>query len=268
MKKAFILFLMGVMPLLILGQKVNNKSSKGNSEQPSSGTIVADPEKSSYEGSKKTVGGLDEGLYRAILANALKYNDLPTALSATHALLVLAPSAGLKDTLAVLYFEGKMFLQAIAVSSEILKDNPEHRGMLEVLCISQQSIGLIKEALDNYEKLYKITKSLSHLYQIATLQYALKRYGECEMSIAQIVNDANSEKEKVNVIVSNQGSQDVVIKSAALNILGVIAMEQNQNDKAKKFFEESLKFDNAFILPKANLEILANRNKPKETPKK
>ncbi|GIV43477.1 MAG: hypothetical protein KatS3mg035_0600 [Bacteroidia bacterium] len=110
----------------------------------------------------------------------------------------------------------------------------------------------------------KKTKSLFHAYQIANLQFILKRFGECEATLAEILKDPQAEQEKVNVIIANQGQQQVIIKAACLNMAGVIYMEQNQDDKAKKFFEEALKVDKDFSLPKGNLEYLANKNKPKK----
>jgi tetratricopeptide (TPR) repeat protein len=200
-----------------------------------------------------------------MLNNSLKYNDISTAIIACHYLLAINPqSVGLKDTLAMLYFESRSFVQTIMLAGEILQANPDNDKILEIQAIAQQNLGLIKESLETYEKLYRKSKSLLHLYQIATLQFTLKRYGECETTIVEILRDPKSEQEKVNVIIGNQGQQEVILKAAALNMAGVVYMEQKQDDKAKKFFEEASKIDKDFLLPKGNLEFLANKNKPKK----
>ena len=66
------------------------------------------------------------------------------------------------------------------------------------MAVSKQNLGLIKEALADYEKLYAAEKSVYHLYQMSTLQYQLKRYGECVVSLDQILASADAEKQKVN----------------------------------------------------------------------
>jgi hypothetical protein len=59
--------------------------------------------------------------------------------------------------------------------------------MLEMAAISKQSLGALKESLADYESLYKQKPDLYSLYQIATLQYQLKRYGESVISCDQII---------------------------------------------------------------------------------
>lgn len=258
MKKIYLLILVTIS-LNLFAQKKNEKKI----EEPSSNSSVTNTQEVTQKTPK------EEGIYRTVLTNSLKYNDVSTAILACHYLLAINPqNTALKDTLAMLYFESRSFLQTIMLAGEILQSNPENSKMLEIQAIAQQNLGLIKEALETYEKLYKKTNSLLHAYQIATLQFALKRYGECEATLAQIIQNSNSEKEKVNVIIGNQGQQEVLIKAACLNMAGVIYMEQNQDDKAKKLFEEALKIDKDFLLPKGNLDFIANKNKPKETPKK
>ncbi|GIV43476.1 MAG: hypothetical protein KatS3mg035_0599 [Bacteroidia bacterium] len=101
----------------------------------------------------------EEGIYRTILSNSLKYNDVSTAILACHYLLAINPqNNALKDTLAMLYFESRSFLQSIMLAGEILQSNPDNVKMLEVQAIAQQNLGLIKESLDSYEKLYKKNK--------------------------------------------------------------------------------------------------------------
>ncbi len=255
MKKIYLLILILLGSSIVNAQKKGDKKNDETTSNTNSTTI--------QEVTKKT--GNDEGIYRTILYNSLKYNDVSTAINACHYLLAINPkSTTLKDTLAMLYFESRSFLQTIMIAGEILQTDPDNTKMLEIQAIAQQNLGLVKEALDTYEKLYKKTKSLLHAYQIATLQFSLKRYGECEATLAEILKDPKSEQEKVNVIIGNQGQQEVILKAASLNMAGVIYMEQNQDDKAKKLFEEASKVDKDFLLPKGNLEYLANKNKPKK----
>jgi len=251
MKKIYLLI------LVFIGFSLN--AQKKNEKKTEETTQVT----TQQEVSKKI--GNEELNFRTMLNNSLKYNDISTAIIACHYLLAINPqSVGLKDTLAMLYFESRSFVQTIMLAGEILQANPDNDKILEIQAIAQQNLGLIKESLETYEKLYRKSKSLLHLYQIATLQFTLKRYGECEATIVEILRDPKSEQEKVNVIIGNQGQQEVILKAAALNMAGVVYMEQKQDDKAKKFFEEASKIDKDFLLPKGNLEFLANKNKPKK----
>lgn len=245
--------------LILLLLSAHLHAQKKNEKKPDETSTVA----STQEATKKT--GNEEAIYRTILGNSLKYNDVSTAILACHYLLAVNPQSNtLKDTLAMLYFESRSFLQSIMLAGEILQSNPDNIKMLEIQAVAQQNLGLIKEALDSYEKLRAKTKSLLHAYQVANLQFALKRLGECEATLSEILGDPRSEQEKVNVIIGNQGQQQVILKAACLNMAGVIYMEQNQDDKAKKFFEEALKVDKDFVLPKGNMEYMANKNKPKK----
>ncbi len=258
MKKIYFL----IFVLISMNLQAQKKNEKKPDETSSNSNIT-----SNQEVSKKT--GNDEGIYRTILNNSLKYNDVSTAILACHYLMAVNPqNTSLKDTLAMLYFESRSFLQTIMIAGEMLQSNPDNIKMLEIQAIAQQNLGLVKEALETYEKLQKKTNSLLHSYQIATLQFALKRFGECESTLSEILRDPKSEQEKVNVIIGNQGQQEVILKAACLNMAGVIYMEQNQDDKAKKLFEEASKIDKDFLLPKGNLEYIANKNKPKDSPKK
>ncbi len=254
MKKIYLL----IFVLLSMNLQAQKKNEKKPEETTSSSNIS-----STQEVTKKI--GNDEGIYRTVLNNSLKYNDVSTAILACHYILAVNPqNTALKDTLAMLYFESRSFLQTIMIAAEILQSSPDNTRMLEIQAIAQQNLGLIKESLETYEKLQKKTKSLLHSYQIATLQFALKRFGECEATLSEILRDPKSEQEKVNVIIGNQGQQEVILKAACLNMAGVIFMEQNQEDKAKKLFDEALKIDKDFLLPKGNLEYIANKNKPKK----
>jgi tetratricopeptide (TPR) repeat protein len=196
--------------------------------------------------------------------NALKNYDLQAATIALYNMIALKPErADLNDSLALLYFAGERYAQACLVGEQILKANPNRSDILELVAVSKQNLGMIKEALSDYEKLFAIEKSLYYLYQVATLQYQLKRYGECIASLDQIIANPESSKQKVNIVVQG-GSQDVLMSAAALNVKGICAMELNQEDAARDFFNKALALSPEFVLAKGNLDAL---NKKKEQDK-
>lgn len=190
---------------------------------------------------------------------ALKNYDLQAATITVYNMMALKPDrADLNDSLALLYFAGERYAQAYIIGEEILKANPNRKDMLELVAVSKQNLGLTKEALADYEKLYSADKGIYYLYQIATLQYQLKRYGECVASLDQIINNPESAQQKVNIMLQG-GSQDVPMKAAAYNVKGICALEMNQEDAAKDNFNKALELAPDFVLPKGNLEMIAKQ---------
>lgn len=197
-----------------------------------------------------------------VYGTALKYYDLNVAISALYNAMALKPDRkDLRDSLALLYFAGERFGQAYTLGEEILKENPKRNDILEMVAVSKQSLGLAKEALADYEKLFAAEpKQIFYQYQIATLQYQLKRYGECVASLDQIIGNEGSAKQNVNIRNSNNTSQSVPMKAAALNVKGIVASDLNQDTNAKDFFNQALQLFPDFALAKANLAALAQKD--------
>jgi tetratricopeptide (TPR) repeat protein len=192
---------------------------------------------------------------------ALKNYDLQAATIALYNMLALKPErTDMKDSLALLYFAGERYAQASLVGEEIVKADPKRKDMLELVAVSKQNLGMIKESLAHYETLYAGEKSIYYLYQIATLQYQLKRYGECVASLDQIIANPESEKQKVTIRVQS-GGQEVPMKAAALNVKGICALELNQQEAARDNFAKALQIFPDFALAKGNLDSL-NKKEP------
>jgi tetratricopeptide (TPR) repeat protein len=160
----------------------------------------------------------------------------------------------LTDSLAYVYFAGERYPQAYLVGESILAKDPSRKDILEMVAVSKQSLGMLKESLADYEKLYAADKSVYFLYQIATLQYQLKRYGECVASLDQIIANPDAAKQNVN-IQTQGGSQSVVMKAAALNVKGICALELNQNQAALDNFNKALEIAPDFALANGNKEM-------------
>ena len=198
---------------------------------------------------------------------SIKYNDFAVARNALYSMIALRPDRlGLKDTLAYLYFNSNNYLQVILLGNEILETNPARSEILELVAVSEQNLGLQKNALESFEKLYALTKDVYHKYNIASLQYMLKRYGECSESLNSILSSTDSLGDVT--ISNNQGeSQKVPLKAAAFNMRGVIALEINQIDVARQNFQKALELFPEFTLAKGNLEM-ANGKENEAPPQK
>ncbi|HLP50480.1 MAG TPA: hypothetical protein VK154_06315 [Chitinophagales bacterium] len=198
-----------------------------------------------------------------VYKTALKNYDLQAATIALYNMQALKPErTDLNDSLALLYFAGERFAQSYLIGEEIVKADPKRNDMLELVAVSKQNLGLVKEALTDYEKLYAADKSVFYLYQMATLQYQLKRYGECVASLDQIIANPDADKQKVNIRVQG-GGQEVPMKAAAFNVKGICAMELNQEEAAKQNFTKAIEIFPDFALAKGNMDAIT---KKKATP--
>jgi len=189
---------------------------------------------------------------------SLKYNDLATAVNAVYQMMAIKPDeVSLKDTLAILYFNSGRYVQTILIGREIIENNPEKYDIMEALAISEQSLGLLKESLNHYELLFNATKKLYFLYQEASIQYGLKRLGECAQSINALLATEGVEKEEVSITYGQNGeSQKVPMNAAAYNLQGVVLLELNRPEDAKTSFEQAIDLFKDFVLAKANLDIV------------
>lgn len=206
--------------------------------------------------------------YHAVYNQAVKYNDLVVAREAIFNMLILKPErTGLKDTLTYIYYNSNNYVQVILTGKEILESAPDKAEIIELVAVSQQNLGLLKEALESFEKLFSISKDTYHQYNIASLQYMLKRYGECSESLNAILGSADTSG-VVTISDGKSDSQQVPIKAAAFNMRGVIALEINQPDVAKQNFEKALQLFPEFVLAKNNLEKTAVEEKKNPSEKK
>ena len=192
-----------------------------------------------------------------VYGNALKYYDLQVATTALYNAMAIKPERkDLRDSLANLYFLGERYGQAYTVGEEILKEDPKRSDILAIVAVSKQSLGFAKEALTDYEALYKESKQVFYLYQIASLQHQLKRVGECLASLDQVIADENSAKQQVSLRGQNNASQNVPMRAAAINLKGIITLELNQPANARALFNEAVKIFPDFEAAKGNLAIM------------
>jgi tetratricopeptide (TPR) repeat protein len=196
--------------------------------------------------------------YRGIYNTALNYNDFAVATDAMYHLIALQPDqSALKDTLAAIYFQRGAWPQVVLVTSELLTANPKNLGALELRAVANQSMGRAKESLEDYENLFEENKSPYHLYEIAALQLAMKRFGECELSVRQLLANPDIKEKTISISVQDGRTQDVPLAAAGLNMQGVLDLEQGKKDSAKSYFEAAVKAYPEFLLAKNNLDAIA-----------
>lgn len=207
-----------------------------------------------------------------VYRSAILFGDYEVARTAMFSLLAKYPSRiDFLDTLARIYFSTGAYSQALLAANIYLDKDPSNLQLMELSAVCHGALNNSKESLEMYEKLYAKTNSIFHAYQIGVLQYSLKRYGECEATVGRLLNDPQAAKEKIQISIDQEHSQEVPISAAALNLRGVMQKDLNKNDKAKEDFEAALKIAPDFALAKNNLEAMktpAPAEKEKEKDKK
>ncbi len=193
--------------------------------------------------------------------NAMKYLDYNTAITALHEILIIAPEKTVfKDSLLAIYFNSGNATSAVLLAKDLEAEGNTKASTYEVLALTYQNAGLLKESLAYYEKLNTKEEKLFYLYQIATIQFNMSRLKECSQTLAKIIGNAEASKQTIKIDYEKQAPQNVPYSAAAYNILGVLNLQIKEKEQALKNFNQSLTIYPEFILAKNNLE-LATKNK-------
>lgn len=204
-----------------------------------------------------------------VYQTALLFADYEVAKNALFTLISKYPQRiDYLDSLARVYFSMGAYPQSNAAANIVLAKQPENLALMELSAICLNAMKNDKESLAMYEKLYGKTNSIYHLYQIAILQYQLKRYGECVASIDSLLKNQNALTQKIQISSDEQNAQEVPLAAAAHNLRGVMEKDLTQADKAKVDFEAALKIFPDFTLAKNNLEMMSTPEKGKEKSEK
>ncbi|HNQ11963.1 MAG TPA: tetratricopeptide repeat protein [Bacteroidia bacterium] len=199
-----------------------------------------------------------------VYENAMLIGDYDVARTALLYLVTAQPNQiSYLDSLARIYYATGMYAQALISSEIYLKKDEKNVGMMEISTACYNILGDSKKALSGYEALYTINKRMEYLYQIAVIQYQMKRLGECEVSVNTILNESKSSEEKISINMAGQ-YQEVPVAAAAYNLSGVMNKELGKTDKAKSDFENAIKLFPEYVLAQNNLSDLLNPSQDEE----
>ena len=103
---------------------------------------------------------------------------------------------------------------------------------------------------------------MAHGYQLAMLQYGIKRLAEAQNTIQQTIQTEDIEKAYIQFAIDKTKNQNVPLKAASYNLQGLIAFELKDNTSAKQAFDQALKIMPEFALAtqNANAVIIAMQN--------
>lgn len=196
---------------------------------------------------------------RKIYQLALRYNDLAVARMKLFELIERNPTnITYLETLASLYFEASQFTSAAVTALDILEKNDKSLVALEVSANSLEQLGALDKALPNFERHFLLTNNLFSLYKTAYMQYSLNRQDEALNSINMLVKAPKASEEKVGFPKTDNTTQEVTLKAAALNLKGMVYMYQKNKNEAIAALNQALEVQADFELAKENL-IEANK---------
>jgi tetratricopeptide (TPR) repeat protein len=185
---------------------------------------------------------------------AIRYNDLDVAKVKLYNLLLRNPSnLRYAELLASLYFDLNQLSSAALLSLDILDGNRNNTAALEIAAYSLEQLGALDRALPHFESMYLLTGDNFSLYKSGFIQFSLKRFPEALNSVNMLVKNAKPE-EKIGFPKSQTETQQIDMKAAALNLKGMIYLDQGSKAEAKTAFEEALSIEPNFDLAKENLK--------------
>jgi len=209
-------------------------------------------------------------IHLKVYKQSLKRGDFNTAAVAVHYLMAEGSVEGnWEDTLARLYFTSGRYFLARNAAEELLKSDPGNVPMLTIAAYSSKNLGRAKEAIPLFETLYAKTGNAGNLYDLISLQFALKRYGEAADNIETLLRDSTASNIKTVLRLGEGPGQEVPLNVAGLNIKGVIALELGNKEEAEQIFAEALEIMPDFALAKQNMAVLQstkNEREEEETP--
>lgn len=202
--------------------------------------------------------------HKKIVTQALILNDVQTAVNSMHHIIALeGEMSTYRDSLAISYFKVGNYVSSHLLATELLKTKPENVQLLEINAISLQSLNAAKEAIQAYELLFTKTSNMAHGYQLAILQFGIKRLAEAQATVMQTLNCDIIDNAVLQFPIDKTKNQNVPLKAAAYNLKGLIAFELKENTSAKEAFNQALKLMPEFAVAtqNANAVTVAMQNK-------
>jgi tetratricopeptide (TPR) repeat protein len=199
---------------------------------------------------RKVLNMQDQSAYQL----AMRYNDFESAKNKLYDLIVRNPEdLRYPELLGSLYFDNGMSTSAALVALDILEVNEKSIGSLEIAAYSLEQLGALDRALPHFERLFLLTGDNFSLYKSGFIQYNIKKYQEALNSIDMLIKNAKPE-EKIGFPVSQTENQEIGMKAAALNLKGMVYLDQGSKAEAKTAFEEAIQLEPNFNLAKENLQ--------------
>jgi len=190
--------------------------------------------------------------YEDMYKTALRLQDGSTAIVAAFNIIAIQGAESVyKDSLAYLYFSSNNALSCHLLCKELLIAKPANQDFLEMNAVCLKSLGRIKESIEAYEALFALSNKRMHAYELATLQFSLKRSSEAFLTAQNALLNTESTEDKV-YFEFNDSMQYVPIDGAFYNLLGLISYDMKSEENALSFFKKALEVFPEFYLAEQN----------------
>ncbi len=169
------------------------------------------------------------------------------------------------DTLAMLYMQLGAYPQCYFWANGRLQQNPDDKSLMEMKGICLDKMQQPKEAIEVFEKLFKLTQNPYHAYKLMELQYGIKRLAECLVT----ANAAEKLAYKPEMIMTYSVGEQVgrtYLEAGVLNIHGLTLYDLDKKAEAKTYFEKAVSLDSNFVLARQNLEAIKLEASGKSAP--
>lgn len=187
---------------------------------------------------------------------AQKFNDQEAIKDALLDLLVLNNSdSTVLRGLAEFYYNNRLYTSSALVALDFLEKYPGNLVATEIVALSYEQLRLYDKAIEYYQPIWLATENINILYQIAYLQYSLKRHTEA-LNNLQIIDGKVKPEDIVQLNTSSGQIQQVAFKAALLNLRALIAIEQGNNTEAKNLLNQALQLSPEFEAAKNTLDGL------------
>lgn len=161
-----------------------------------------------------------------------------------------------KDSLAYVYFSARQYGPSFLMADEVIKRDPDHLEMLEIKAASLESLGAIDKSAEAYDQLFARSNNNFHGYNLAKLQFTLKKYEEAYKTIQEVEKLNDTGKYQITFSINANHVQQVELLAAIPYLKGLIEEELQKKPEAKISYEKALKIQPDFVFAKERLEGL------------
>ncbi|WP_445386103.1 hypothetical protein ACT6NV_04675 [Robiginitalea sp. IMCC44478] len=190
--------------------------------------------------------------------------DMRGVINALTHLNVLDPSVQRRDTLAYVYANNNMHMQALNTIG-IEKNTNDSDLAVQVKAISLKSLNQPKRALEQFMALYERNRNPYLAYEVADLKIQV---GDNEGAMAEIeYGIANATEEMKHAFYERQQPYEVSLKAAFIHLRGLVQynIDKNNIDQAIASFDEALALDPNFNLASLSKQALESRKEKEVT---
>lgn len=198
-----------------------------------------------------------------IYHQALKLGDYGTAAYAVNAILARdTTQINLYDTLAGVYIRQGNLTSTVNAANVFLKKNPQDINTLDLMARTMMQGGRFDLAVPYLTRLKGLSKQASYGYDLALCHLNNQEYESAAGEAMEIINNPKADSTKVEVFFgpNNSQHQTVLIKAAAMNLLGAARLKLNDKKAGQEYIEKAVALQPDYIQAKQNLDYIKNHS--------